>query len=106
MEGDPKFEASQDLPDLPYARYAELLGLAGVRVDDPAQVGAAWDAALAADRPCVLEAVVSADVPTLPPELTPKQRSHLDAALAAGDPDAEWVREQLELQEVGGGKAE
>ena len=34
MEGDPKFEGSQDLPDFPYARYAELLGLNGIRVDD------------------------------------------------------------------------
>ncbi len=35
MEGDPKFEGSQDLPDFPYARYAELLGLKGIRVDTP-----------------------------------------------------------------------
>ena len=27
LEGDPKFEASQEIPDFPYARYAELLGL-------------------------------------------------------------------------------
>ena len=35
MTGDPKFEASQDIPDFPYARYAELLGLKGIRVDRP-----------------------------------------------------------------------
>ena len=46
MEGDPKFEGSQDLPDFPYARYAELLGLKGIRVDTPEQVGPAWDEAL------------------------------------------------------------
>ena len=39
MSGDPKFEGSQDLPDFPYARYAELLGLKGIRVDTPDQVG-------------------------------------------------------------------
>src|SRR6185437_14389365 len=55
--GDPKFEASQDLPDFPYARYAELLGFKGIRVDKPEQIGAAWDAALSADRPVVLEAI-------------------------------------------------
>ena len=33
--GDPKFDASQDLPDFPYARYAELLGLYGHSVDRP-----------------------------------------------------------------------
>ena len=53
MEGDPKFDGSQDLPDFPYARYAELLGLKGIRVDKPEQVGPAWDEALAADRPVV-----------------------------------------------------
>jgi pyruvate dehydrogenase (quinone) len=65
--GDPRFADSQPLPAFPYARYADLLGLRGIRVDDPADVGAAWDAALAADRPVVLEAVVDADVPLLPP---------------------------------------
>jgi pyruvate dehydrogenase (quinone) len=67
MEGDPRFGASQRLPAFPYAGYADLLGLRGIRLDDPAGVGAAWDAALAADRPVVLEAVVDAQVPLLPP---------------------------------------
>jgi pyruvate dehydrogenase (quinone) len=67
MEGDPRFAASQDLPEFPYAAYARLLGLEGIRLDDPAQVGAAWDRALAADRPVLIEAVVDRDVPLLPP---------------------------------------
>src|SRR3954468_16836709 len=46
MEGDPRFRASQQLPAFPYAGYADLLGLRGIRVDAPADVGAAWDAAL------------------------------------------------------------
>src|SRR3984885_13588768 len=50
MEGNPKFEGSQELPDFPYARYAELVGLKGIRVDTPDQVGPAWDEALNADR--------------------------------------------------------
>src|SRR5579862_6172723 len=62
MEGDPEYVASQELPDFPYARYAELIGLAGVRVDDPEQLGAAWEQALGADRPCVLEAVTDPSV--------------------------------------------
>jgi pyruvate dehydrogenase (quinone) len=33
MAGDPKFAGSQSLPDFGYARYAESLGLIGVRVD-------------------------------------------------------------------------
>ncbi len=67
MEGDPRFVDSQRLPGFPYAGYAELLGLRGIRVDAPAQVGAALDAALAADRPTLVEAVVDPDVPLLPP---------------------------------------
>ncbi|MCW2569215.1 MAG: thiamine pyrophosphate-requiring protein, partial [Mycobacterium sp.] len=66
-EGDPRYPDSQTLPEFPYAGYAELLGLTGIRVDDPADVATAWDRALAADRPVVLEAVVDADVPLLPP---------------------------------------
>jgi pyruvate dehydrogenase (quinone) len=66
-EGDPRYAESQEVPEFPYARYGELLGLRGIRVDDPADVAGAWDAALAADRPVVLEAVVDADVPLLPP---------------------------------------
>jgi pyruvate dehydrogenase (quinone) len=67
MESSPRFPASQDLPDFPTAAYAELLGLAGERVTDPAEVDAAWDRALTADRPYVLEFVTDPDVPLLPP---------------------------------------
>ena len=73
MEGEPKFEESQTLPDFPFARYAELLGFKGIKVDSPEKVGPAWDEALAADRPVVIEAWVNADVPTVPPTLTKKQ---------------------------------
>jgi len=86
MAGDPKFPGSQDVPDFPYARYAELLGLRGLRVDDPEQVGTAWDEALSADRPCVLEAVTDPEVPPLPPHITVKEARALAGALAKGDP--------------------
>src|SRR5215218_8185788 len=76
MEGDPRFVDSQQLPDFPYAGYAELLGLRGIRVDDPARVPAAWDDALSADRPTVVEAVVDPDIPLLPP--FPAGRAKLD----------------------------
>jgi pyruvate dehydrogenase (quinone) len=67
MEGDPRFDASQTLPDFPFAGYADLLGLTGIQVTDPDQLGAAWDRALAADRPVVLEVHTDPDVPLLPP---------------------------------------
>ncbi|MFB9993376.1 thiamine pyrophosphate-requiring protein [Deinococcus oregonensis] len=100
MGGTPRFGPSQNLFDFPFARYAELLGLRGVRVDAPQGVAAAWDEALSADRPVVLEAYVDANVPTLPAELRPGQRDHLEQALGQGDPDAVGVREQLILQGV------
>lgn len=101
MEGEPRYEKSQTLPDIPYADYARLLGLDGVRVESPDDIGAAWDRALAADRPFVIDAVVDPTVPTFPPELEPEQWEKLDAALEAGDPDADAIRLQLARQEVG-----
>jgi len=88
MEGDPKFAGSQDVPDFPYARYAAMLGLNGIRVDKADEVGAAWDAALAGDRPTVLEMVTDPNVPPLPPHITVKQAKAYLEALIKGDPDA------------------
>ncbi|HEX2110248.1 MAG TPA: thiamine pyrophosphate-requiring protein [Gaiellaceae bacterium] len=85
LEGDPKFEASQEIPDFPYARYAELVGLKGVRVESPDEVADAWDKALAADRPAVLEAVTDPEVPPLPPHITFEQARHFVLAVARGD---------------------
>jgi pyruvate dehydrogenase (quinone) len=88
LEGDPKFSGSQDIPDFPYARYAQMLGLHGLRVERAEDVGAAWDAALAAGRPSVLEMVTDPNVPPLPPHITMKEaKAYLDA-LIKGDPDA------------------
>jgi pyruvate dehydrogenase (quinone) len=98
LEGDPRFAASQDVPDFAYARYAELLGLVGIRVERPDQVAAAWDRALAADRPVVFEAVVDADVPTLPPDMMREHQEKLASALSAGDSENEGVRRQLALE--------
>jgi pyruvate dehydrogenase (quinone) len=87
MEGDPKFEASQDLPDVRYADYAKLLGLDGRRVESAAEVGSAWDAVLEADIPTVLEVVTDPNVPPLPPHITLEQAKHFAFAIAKGDPD-------------------
>ncbi len=86
MAGDPKLDASQTLPDFPFARYGELLGLKGIRVDRPEDVGPAWDEALAADRPVVLEAITDPEVPPLPPHIKFEQAQKLAMALP-GDPN-------------------
>jgi pyruvate dehydrogenase (quinone) len=88
LEGDPKYEASQDVPDFPYARYAELIGLRGICVDKPENLGDAWDHALTADRPAVLEVYTDPNVPPLPPHITFKQAKAYMSAVLHGDTDS------------------
>ena len=82
-EGDPRFDLAQDVPPFDYAGYARLLGLRGLRVEGGAVVGSAWDEALSADRPTLLEAVVDPATPLLPPKLTDEQAGNLAAGLGA-----------------------
>jgi pyruvate dehydrogenase (quinone) len=96
MSGDPKLDSSQRLPDFDYAGYARLLGLEGIRVDSPDAVGAAWDQALSAGRPAVLECVTDPEVPPLPPHIRFEQAKGFSRALAGRDPAAgRMVRESL-----------
>jgi pyruvate dehydrogenase (quinone) len=96
MEGDRRFDASQDVPPFDYAGYARLLGLDGVRIDTPGAVGAAWGAALRTDRPVLIEAVVDPATPLLPPKLTDAQVGNLASALdAEGTPEADRARAGL-----------
>jgi pyruvate dehydrogenase (quinone) len=88
LGGDPKFEASQVLPDFPYARFAEMLGLGALRVDTPEAIGPAWEAAFSADRPMLLEMVTDAAVPPLPPDVSLAQAKAYLSALWHGDPEA------------------
>ena len=94
LEGDPKFEASQDIPDFPYARYAELVGLKGVRVEAPEEIAPAWEEVLAADRPAVLEAVTDPEVPPLPPHISFEQARHFVLSVARGDSGRRAMIEQ------------
>lgn len=88
FEGDPKFEASQSLFDFPFARYAQLLGLHGIRVDRPDLVADAWDEALNADRPTLIEAITDPNVPPLPPHISFEQARNFTRSIIRGDPDA------------------
>jgi pyruvate dehydrogenase (quinone) len=85
MSGDPKLDVSQTLPDFPYARYAELIGLEGIRVDSPDAVGPAWDKALSAGGPVLIEAITDPEVPPLPPHIRLEQAQQMAHALP-GDP--------------------
>jgi pyruvate dehydrogenase (quinone) len=85
MSGDPKFVESQQLPDVPYAHWAQMLGLNGIRTEDPSQIGELWNEALAADRPTVFEVVCDPEVPPLPPHITLEQARSLTKAIMHGD---------------------
>lgn len=89
--GDPMFRDSQVLPAFPYAAYAKLLGLEGLRVDRPEAVAGAWEYALSADRPVLLEMVTDPDVPPLPPHVSAKQVKHYVKALLQGDTQARGI---------------
>ncbi|VXB14584.1 Acetolactate synthase [Burkholderia sp. 8Y] len=87
MNGDPKFEASQDIPSVPYHRFAELIGLRGLYVDDAERMAAVWDEALASDRPVVIEVKADPNVPPLPPHITLHQAKAFATTLFEGDPN-------------------
>jgi pyruvate dehydrogenase (quinone) len=91
MEGDPKFEASQSIPNVPYHRFAEMIGLRGIYVDDPEQLGAAWDEAFASNVPVVLEVKTDPEVPPLPSHITFDQAVKFSKALLKGDPNEAGV---------------
>jgi pyruvate dehydrogenase (quinone) len=85
MAGAPKFPQSQTLPDVDYAAFAASLGLGAVTVDRPDQIGPAWEQALDADRPTVLDVHCDPDIPPIPPHATFEQMKDAAEALLHGD---------------------
>jgi pyruvate dehydrogenase (quinone) len=94
LAGDPKFADSQDLPDFSYSEYAESLGLKGIRLDSPHNIGQAWDLALHDARPVVIDAITDPDVPPLPPHITLEQAKAYASALWKGDPSRTGIVRQ------------
>ena len=101
MAGDPKFPGSQSLPDLPYHRYAEMLGLGGIFVDSPDRVAPAWEQAFAADRPTLVEFYTDPNVPPLPPHIKFAQAKKFATTLLHGDPDQAGIIKQTAKQVLG-----
>lgn len=91
INGDPKFEPSQRIPDVSYSRFAEMIGLTGIFVDNPQLVGSAWEQALASEMPVVLEVKTDPEVPPLPPHITLQQAKNFSLALMKGDPNESSV---------------
>jgi pyruvate dehydrogenase (quinone) len=94
LAGDPKFPGTQQVPDFPAARYAELVGLLGIRIDRPEDLAGAWSEVLTADRPAVLEVVVDPEIPPLPPHITVEQAKKMAKAMVKGDPERTGVMEK------------
>jgi pyruvate dehydrogenase (quinone) len=88
MAGEARVPTTQDIPDVHYGQWAELIGLRGIRVERPEEVSGAWEQALAAERPVVLEAITDPEVPPLPPHITIEQAQSFMWALARGDEHA------------------
>ena len=85
MEGDARYAASQDLPEMDYAGFAKLIGLRGIKVDRPENLAGAWDEAFASPIPCVLDVIVDPDVPPLPPHITLEQAQAFGLSLLRGE---------------------
>ncbi|MFD7710639.1 thiamine pyrophosphate-requiring protein [Streptomyces sp. NPDC059785] len=94
MSGAPQFEESQAIPDLPYAEIAKSFGLDGVRVEKPDQVEAAWDQALAATRPFVIDFRTDPAVPPIPPHASLDQIEAAASAILKGDSDRDSMVRQ------------
>ena len=88
MGGAPKFEESQSLPDVSYAELARTMGLEGIAVDADDDVAAAWERALAAPGPVVLDVCCDPEVPPIPPHATYEQIKDLTSSILKGDPNA------------------
>ncbi|MBI6563427.1 thiamine pyrophosphate-requiring protein [Pseudomonas synxantha] len=98
MEGDPKFEASQNIPDVPYHLFAISLGLKGIFVEHEDDVAAAWEQALASDIPVLIEFKTDPNVPPLPPHIKLEQAKKFASTLLQGDPQEAGVIVQTAKQ--------
>lgn len=88
MTGNPKYEGSQNVPDFPYAEYARMVGLDGIKVDKPEDLERTLEEAFSAKRPVVYEAYTDPEVPPLPPHIKLSQAKAFVSALLKGDPDS------------------
>jgi pyruvate dehydrogenase (quinone) len=94
LAGDPLFPGTQHIPDFPAARYAELVGMNGIKVDRPDDLAGAWSEVLSSDRPALLEVVVDPEIPPLPPHVTVMQAKKMARAMVKGDPERVGVTEK------------
>jgi len=102
QSGEPKFEGSQEIPDFGYARFAESLGLRGIRIERRGDVARLLDEAIASDRPCVIEALVDPEFPMMPPHVTLKEATAFAKSILKGDPNArQMIKETVKTAVAG-----
>jgi pyruvate dehydrogenase (quinone) len=97
LSGDPKYPGSQWLPNFEYARYAELIGFKGIYCENGEEMGEAWQEALSAGTPVVLEVKVDPEIPPLPPHIRVQQAKKMAEAMVKGDPERVGVMEKALL---------
>jgi pyruvate dehydrogenase (quinone) len=85
--GNPRLPLTQSIPDADYDRIGEFFGLKGIRVDKPEALGPAFDEALSASRPVVMNVYTDPNVETLPPHITIEQAKRFAATLVKVDPE-------------------
>lgn len=99
LSSDPKFESSQNLPAFNFAKFAEEIGLKGIRMETPDDVARGWDEAFRADRPVVVDAITDPSVPPLPPHVDVSQARAYAKAIFKGDPEA-WDTVKQSVKDV------
>jgi thiamine pyrophosphate-dependent acetolactate synthase large subunit-like protein len=91
--GNPEFGC--ELQPVNFAAIAEGLGVRGFRVEDPDVYGRTLDEALTWNGPALIDAVVDASEPMLPPVRRDEYMDKLSKALARGTPDRPAIERAL-----------
>jgi pyruvate dehydrogenase (quinone) len=99
--GDGKTPLTQTIPDFAYHKYAELLEFKGIYCDDAENIGAAWEEALASNRPVIMNMKADPNVPPLPPHITLKDAKNF-MTMTADEPELASVLKNSARQMLAG----
>ena len=91
--GNPEYGC--DLQPIDFAAFARACGGTGFTIEDPKECGKVLDQALAVKGPVIIEAVVDACEPPMPPKATVKQGLELAKSLLRGEPDRGKIIETI-----------
>ncbi len=82
--GNPEYGVELHNPD--FAKFAEICGGTGFKVERPDQIRPALEEALNCGKPSIVEVTVDPLEPPMPPKVSLKQATHFAEALAKGQP--------------------